>query len=105
LVARYGKGDSGRWIEDMGLIQRLIADDDDGARHQRLVLELPQRHTVLVAHNVDVAERVPAGIGDRLRFRGLYEWNDRGGLVHWTHADPMGEQAGGWICYRGKNYR
>jgi hypothetical protein len=105
VAARYGKRDSGCWIEDAGLVKRLIADDEGGVRHQRLVLELPQRQTVLLAHNVEVAARIPAGIGDRLSFRGLYEWNDQGGLVHWTHADPMGERDGGWIRYRRKRYR
>ena len=105
MAARYGKQDDGRWIEDSGQVRRLIADDADGGRHQRFVLELPQRHTVLIAHNIDVAARIPAGIGDRIGFRGLYEWNDQGGVVHWTHADPLGEQDGGWIRYRRRCYR
>jgi len=78
----------------------------------RLMLPLPLYQvadwvgqTVLVAHNIDLAERVPLGLGDRLHYRGMYEWNDLGGLVHWTHEDPMGVEEGGWIRYRRKTYR
>jgi hypothetical protein len=83
---------------------RLLADEDDGSRHQRIVLRLRGQQTLLVAHNLGVAARVPLGLGDRIRFRGIYEWNDLGGLVHWTHRDPMGFEDGGWIRYRRKTY-
>lgn len=60
---------------------------------------------MLMAHNIDLAERVPVAIGDRVAFRGMYEWNDLGGLVHWTHDDPLGVEDGGWIRYRRKVFR
>jgi hypothetical protein len=34
----------------------------------------------------------------------MYEWNELGGLVHWTHRDPHGIVDGGWISYRRKLY-
>lgn len=83
---------------------RLIADDDDGERHQRFVVQVSGRQTLLIAHNVDLSQRVPVGMGDRVAFRGLYEWNDDGGLVHWTHRDPLGVEDGGWISHRRKTY-
>jgi hypothetical protein len=82
----------------------LLTDDNDGSRHQRIVLQLRNRATLLIAHNIDLAERVPAGMGDRIKFRGMYEWNELGGLVHWTHHDPHGIEDGGWIFYRRKRY-
>lgn len=68
------------------------------------MLQLADRRTLLVAHNIDIASRVPVAVGDRVSFRGLYEWNDLGGLVHWTHADPMGHEHGGWVRYRNRTY-
>jgi len=82
----------------------LLSDDNDGSRHQRLILHLRNRQSLLVAHNIDLARRVPLGMGDRIRFRGMYEWNDLGGLVHWTHHDPLGIEDGGWIRFRSKVY-
>ena len=100
----YAKADTGRWIEDTGYVRRLLADDDDGSHHQRFVIRLSNGQTLLVAHNTDVAGRIPLSLGDRIRFRGIYEWNDLGGLVHWTHHDPLGMEDGGWVQYRRKLY-
>jgi hypothetical protein len=67
-------------------------------------VQVPGRQTLLIAHNLDVSRRVPVGLGDRIGFRGVYEWNDRGGLVHWTHDDPLGDEDGGWIRHARKTY-
>lgn len=100
MTRTYTKRDSGTWIEAAGLVSRLLRDDPEGSRHQRFVLDLRNGQTVLIAHNLDLAARVPVGLGDRIRFRGMYEWNDLGGLVHWTHHDPLGVEDGGFIRYR-----
>lgn len=100
-----GKRDSGTWIETSGYVTRLLHDDDDGARHQRFILNIGGGQTVLVAHNVDLAKRVPLGLGDRAAVRGLYEWNDLGGMLHWTHDDPLEDEDGGFIEYRRETYR
>jgi len=99
------KNDSGIWIEGFGIVRRLLSDDDDGPQHQRFVLDLRNGQTVLVAHNIDLATRVPLGLGDRLHYRGMYEWNELGGLIHWTHHDPLGDIEGGYLRYRRKIYR
>jgi hypothetical protein len=104
MQSAYAKTDTGRWIEDSGLVLRLLPDDDHGSQHQRFVIRLRSGQTLLIAHNTDVAERIPVALGDRLHFRGLYEWNDLGGLVHWTHRDPMGVEDGGWVRYRRRVY-
>ena len=104
MRSAYVKADTGRWIEDSGLVLRLLPDDDDESQHQRFVLRLSNGQTLLIAHNIAIAERIPLSLGDRVHFRGLYEWNDLGGLVHWTHRDPMGVDDSGWVRYRRKVY-
>lgn len=100
----YRTADTGNWIEDTGVVRRLLSDDNDRVRHQRFVVRLVGGQTLLIAHNVDIARRIPVGIGDRVRFRGMYEWNDLGGLVHWTHHDPHGIEDGGWVRFRTRDY-
>ena len=96
---------SGLMVEAEGTVERLLADDREGSAHQRLIVRLAGGQTVLVSHNIDLAPRVPAAAGDRLGFRGQYEWNDRGGVVHWTHHDPAGRRPGGWLLHDGRTYR
>jgi hypothetical protein len=87
-----------------GRVRATLRDDNDGSRHQRFILELASGHTVLVAHNIDLAPRAPLERGDLVAINGEYEWNERGGVVHWTHHDPQGRHEGGWIEYRGRRY-
>jgi hypothetical protein len=88
-----------------GVVDRLLSDDNDDSRHQRFIVRLESGHTLLVAHNIDLADRVPLGVGDPVNLRGEYEWNEQGGLLHWTHHDPQARREGGWIEYKGIRYR
>jgi hypothetical protein len=105
VEAAYAAERSGVWVEVGGRIKRTLPDDNEGSRHQRFILELASGHTVLVAHNIDLAKRVPLYTDDRIDLRGRYEWNDRGGVIHWTHHDPDGRGPEGWIRAQGKLYR
>lgn len=97
---------SGVQVEDEGVVTRLLADDVEGSRHQRFIVRLASGQTVLIAHNIDLAPRV-AGLdeGDGIRFYGQYEWNEKGGTVHWTHRDPKGRHVAGWLKYKGRTYQ
>jgi hypothetical protein len=101
----YADHRSGQWFETSGRVSRVLSDDNEGARHQKFILELDDGHTVMVAHNIDLAERVPVRKGTALAVRGKYEWNDRGGVIHWTHHDPDGRIQGGWIMLDNVRYQ
>ena len=105
VEALYESRRSGEMVEISAIVERLLADDNDGSRHQRFIVRLASGHTLLVAHNIDLAERVPLSAGARVRMRGQYEWNEQGGVVHWTHHDPQGAREGGWIDFAGERYR
>jgi hypothetical protein len=105
VESAYAARRSGVWMETSGRISRILPDDNDGSRHQRFILDVGSGHTVMVAHNIDLADRVPVAVGDTLALRGRYEWNERGGVIHWTHHDPKGLEKGGWIEVSGQRYR
>ncbi len=93
-------------VSGYGTVTRVLSDDNDGSRHQRFVLDVQAERTVLVAHNIDLAPRLERlAIGDRVEFKGVYEWNDRGGVIHWTHHDPQNRRQGGWLKHNGKMYQ
>jgi len=94
-------------VEITGCVARLLPDDTEGDRHQRFLLAVQDAAlVVLVAHNVDVGERVPVEVGDELRLSGEYEWNDEGGVLHWTHRNPARNprHPSGWIERAGRRY-
>lgn len=97
---------SGFVIEGQGTILRLLPDDTQGARHQKFLLRLTSGQVLLFAHNIDLARRVP-GLqpGRPLAFRGQYEWNAKGGVIHWTHRDPSNRHSPGWLKYAGVVYQ
>ncbi len=102
----FARHASGLEVEGQGTVQRLLPDDVDGDHHQRFIVELASGQTLLLAHNIDVAPRVEGlQVGKVVSFRGEYEWNDQGGVVHWTHHDPSGDHVAGWIDYLGKRYQ
>lgn len=109
LIERaYADERSGVWVEDRGIIERTLRDDNEGSRHQRFIVRLGSGHTVLISHNIDLAPRVPVSRGDEISFRGKYEWNQQGGVVHWTHHDPRSPdriEAGGWLDVDGRRIR
>ena len=97
---------SGVAVTGTGQVSRILGDDSIGDRHQRFVLRLPSGQTVLVAHNVDIAPRVEGlNVGDTVSFHGEYDWNDKGGVVHWTHHDPQGSHESGWLKHAGRTYQ
>jgi hypothetical protein len=97
---------SGIEVEGEGTVIRLLADDVNGPRHQRFIVELASGQTLLMTHNIDIAPRLNGlKVGDSVHFKGEYIWNEKGGVVHWTHHDPQGRHVAGWIQYNGKTYQ
>ena len=93
-------------VEGEGSVIRLLPDDLDGSRHQRFILELASGQTLLISHNIDLAPRINGlEVGDSVRFSGEYEWNEKGGVVHWTHRDPRGRHVAGWVMHNGRTYQ
>ena len=107
-----GEGDLLEYLIDQkqvrgsGIVVSVLADDNQGSRHQRFILELSSGQTLLVSHNIDLAPRIDSlRAGDTVEFFGEYEWNDRGGVIHWTHRDPAGRHPDGWLQHEGATYQ
>ena len=93
-------------VEGEGTVIKILSDDLEEPRHQRFILRLASGQTLLVVHNIDVAPRLEGlAEGDRVAFNGEYEWNDKGGVIHWTHHDPGGQHKDGWLKYQHKVYQ
>ena len=97
LAEAFEKHQSDLQVQGSGEIVNVLADDNDGSRHQRFVLRLNSGQTLLIAHNIDLAPRISyLSRRDSVEFYGEYEWNPKGGVIHWTHLDPQGRHVAGW---------
>ena len=93
-------------VEGEGTVWKTLPDDNKGTRHQRFILKLSSGQTLLVAHNIDLADKIK-GLkkGDKVAFYGEYEWSEQGGVIHWTHHDPSGRHTDGWLKHDGRLYQ
>lgn len=102
----YQQQQSNQQLEVTGTVKKLLTDDLIGSRHQRFIVQLEGGLTLLVAHNIDLADRIDTlKEGDAVSVYGEYEWNERGGVIHWTHHDPDKRHVGGWIKHQGITYQ
>jgi len=106
IQAAYENRQSDVQVEGAGRVVKVLPDDNKGSRHQKFILELASGQTILIGHNIDLAPRIrDLREGDSVSFYGEYEWNERGGVVHWTHHDPQGRHVDGWLKHQGKRYQ
>jgi hypothetical protein len=106
LQQAFSNGTSNIQVEGKGSVVKLLQDDTQGRKHQKFLLKLASGQTVLIAHNIDLSTRIEnLNVGDEVAFYGEYEWNNKGGVVHWTHHDPSGQHINGWLKHQGKTYQ
>lgn len=106
LATAYENHQSDVQVKGSGTVVHILKDDNKGSRHQKFILKLPSGNTVLIAHNIDLAPRINSlSKGATVGFYGEYEWNKKGGVVHWTHHDPQKHHIDGWLEYNGKKYQ
>ena len=106
IKSAYENHQSDVQVKGSGVVVRILSSDNKGSRHQKFILKLSSGQTILIAHNIDLAPRINSiSKGDQVQFYGEYEWNKKGGVVHWTHHDPKGHHTGGWLKHNGSTYQ
>lgn len=106
LNQAYKNQQSNIQVKGSGTVIHILSDDIQGSRHQKFILKLNSGNTILIAHNIDLAPRINSiSKGDTVQFYGEYEWNKKGGLVHWTHRDPNNHHINGWLKHKGSIYQ
>jgi uncharacterized protein YceK len=89
IANAFANQQSGLAVSDSGVVDRILSDDTEGARHQRFILRLASGQTLLIAHNIDIAPRVSGlSVGDSVEFSGQYD-------------DPSGRHQAGWLKHGG----
>ncbi len=92
-------------VHGKGNVIKLLADDTTGTKHQKFILKLSSGQTILISHNIDISTKIDIlSLHDTVEFYGEYVWNEKGGLVHWTHRDPNGLHIDGYLKHDGVTY-
>ena len=106
IMQAYQQQRSNIQVQAQGTIKAILPDDNQGSRHQKMILQFENGLTVLIAHNIDLAPKIE-GLkkGDKVEFYGEYEYTDQGGVVHWTHHDPAARHQDGYILHQNQRYQ
>lgn len=105
VVQAQSAGQRDAEVSGLCVVRKLLRDDTVAPRHQRFLLELTNGSTVLVAHNTDLAPRVPIEEGDQLVIHGSFIYNPKGGVIHLTHHATSARHEGGYIDFKGLRYQ
>ncbi|MFK8052622.1 MAG: DUF3465 domain-containing protein [Woeseiaceae bacterium] len=101
----WSRSQDNAWVVFEGTVYKLLPDDNKGSRHQRFLVRSQGGQSLLIAHNIDLADYAPVSEGSEVLIRGQFEWTEKGGVVHWTHHDPQGRREGGYITVNGQTIR
>lgn len=106
LYQAFATETSNLQVEGQGKVTKILPSDIDDTQHQKFILRLNTGQTLLIAHNIDIAPRIDnLKTGDSVSFYGEYEWNELGGVLHWTHRDPDNQHINGWLKHAGTIYQ
>ncbi|MDR2250662.1 DUF3465 domain-containing protein [Acinetobacter sp.] len=106
VEAAYEHRQSKVQVQGSGRVKAILREDNDGTRHQKFILVLKNGLSILVAHNIDLAPKIDnLHKGDIVEFNGEYEYNEKGGVLHWTHHDPQNRHENGWLKHNGRIYQ
>ncbi len=94
-------------VEAEGEVVYLMPDDTDETPHQNFLVKLDNGITLKISHNTKVSPYIETlRKGDTIRFHGEYEYNEKGGVVHWTHRTQgtRNKHPHGWLLHEGVKY-
>lgn len=86
-------------------IKKLLREEDYREPHQRFLLILSNGTTVLVANDLKYGTFAPVQEGNVVRIHGEYIWNEKGGVLHWTHKSDEPNHESGYIDFNGMRYQ
>ncbi len=103
-------GRSGIEVQASGSVARVLGErTGPSGPHEGFLLHLTGSGghglTVRVESNLDIMGSVPVRDGEAATVRGEYDYDPRGGVIHWTHRDPRGRHPDGFVEIDGHRYQ
>lgn len=97
-------------VQASGSIARVLGDRTGrSGPHEGFLLHLAgaggRGLTLRVESNLTLMRTFPdLREGETAVVRGEYEYDPRGGVLHWTHRDPLGRHPAGFVEIAGRRY-
>ncbi|HXF34134.1 MAG TPA: DUF3465 domain-containing protein [Candidatus Acidoferrales bacterium] len=97
-------------VQASGSVARVLGErTGPSGPHEGFLLHLtgPGGHglTVRIESNLDLLGPLPVRSGEPATVRGEYEYDPRGGVIHWTHRDPRSRHPAGFVEIDGRRYQ
>lgn len=106
LAQAYQNRTSGTQLTSEGKITHIFPTADSGTDYQKFIVQLGIGQSILVMHNMELGAAIEGlAIGEYIEVYGEYQWTADGGIIRWTHQDPLGKHQAGWVKYKGRIYR
>lgn len=107
LCTAYADGRSQVEVVADGTVTRTLGTQQGRVSpHEGFLMRLGSACSVIVRVevNTDFTGSIPLRRGQHVLVKGEYEYYPLGGVIHWTHRDPRGRHAGGYIATGGQIY-
>jgi hypothetical protein len=107
LCSAYEAGRSHVEVVADGTVTRTLGVQQGRVSpHEGFLMRLSSACSVIVRVevNTDFTGPIPLERGQQVLVKGEYEYYPLGGVIHWTHRDPRGRHAGGYLATGGRIY-
>jgi len=107
LCSAYADGRSHVEVVADGTVTRTLGlQQGRVSPHEGFLMRLDSACSVIVRVevNADFTGAIPIQRGQHVLVKGEYEYYPLGGVIHWTHRDPRGRHAGGYVATGGRIY-
>ena len=107
LCSAYDAGRSRVEVVADGTVTRTLGVQPGRVSpHEGFLMRLGSGCSVIVRVevNTDFTGSIPLQPGQHVLVKGEYEFYPLGGVIHWTHRDPRGRHAGGYVATGGRIY-
>lgn len=102
----YNSQRGGVFVESVGRIVKILDDQITPYPAQVILIRLSSGQKLIIKHDINLGSALPTlKKAEALQFKGIYKWNDRGGMILSTHKNNDFPKHSGWLKYDDKIYQ
>ncbi|HIP75819.1 MAG TPA: DUF3465 domain-containing protein [Psychromonas hadalis] len=96
----------GEMVSSLGRIIKLLEDQTSPYLAQLILIRLNSGQKLIIKHNLKASTKIAdLKVGEMIKFKGVYRWNSRGGMVVSTFENKQHPKRSGWVKFADKTYQ